>query len=195
LAKKLSPNKKEIGRRANAMLKFLGNLLAKTFPSQSPRAGPLGLPLLAPAADLSALRETSMDASLLTKLFGRDQKWQGPCTVILTAEAALRSHGADSIGAGGVKIYAPRTVSGRIPADAVNLLHDSSALLLVQQQKVRQDTGEENIKQSLIIVDPSAVAAVEFENIAALAELGIAAPTVRSMPGSFSHQGMHPKPG
>jgi hypothetical protein len=136
-----------------------------------------------------------MQAVLLSKLFGLDQKWLGPCTVILTAEAALRVHGSDSIGSGGVKIYAPRTVSGRITADAVTFLSDSSALLIVQQHKVRQDTGEENIKQSLTVVDPAVVAAVEFDTTAALAELGVSAPGLRPMAGSFSHHGLYPKPG
>jgi hypothetical protein len=136
-----------------------------------------------------------MDATLLGKLFGPDQKWHGPCTVILTAEAALRVHGSDSIGSGGLKIYAPRTVSGRISADGVSLLGDASALLIIQQQKVRQETGEESIKQFLTVVDPTVVAAVEFTDTTPLADLGVAAPAVRPMPGSFSHQGLYSKPG
>ena len=90
-----------------------------------------------------------MDAGLLSKLFGSDQRWHGACTVIMNAEAALRTHGSDSIVSGGVKMFAPRTVSGRINADAVCLLQDHSALLIIQQQKVRQDTGEDVIKQFL----------------------------------------------
>jgi hypothetical protein len=135
-----------------------------------------------------------MDINVLGKLFGREQRWQGPCTVILAAEAALKVHGSDSIVAGGVKMYAPRTVSGRISADAVCLLQDNPAVLIIQQQKFRQETGEETIKQSLLVVAPSQVAALEFSDTVPLAALGMAPPAIRSGPGSFSHQGIYPKP-
>jgi hypothetical protein len=134
-----------------------------------------------------------MDGNLLGKLFGREQKWQGPCTVILAAEAALKSHGADSIVSGGVKMYAPRTVSGRVAADAVCLVKDASALLIIQQQKLRQDTGEETVKQSLIVVDPSQVAAVEFLDTTSLASLGLTPPVIRGSSPGFSHQGIYAK--
>jgi hypothetical protein len=134
-----------------------------------------------------------MDGNLLGKLFGREQKWQAPCTVILAAEAALKNHGADSIVSGGVKMYAPRTVSGRVSADAVCLVQDASALLIVQQQKVRQDTGEETVKQSLTVVDPSQVAAVEFLDTAPLASLGLTPPVIRGSSPGFSHQGIYSK--
>jgi hypothetical protein len=135
-----------------------------------------------------------MDTALLGKLFGKDQVWHGACTVILSAEAALRAHGSDSIGAGGLKIYAPRTVSGRINADGVCLLQDGTALLIVQQQKIRQETGEESLKQMLTVVDPSAVAAVEFLDTATLANLSVSAPAFRTGSGSGSHPGIYQKP-
>jgi hypothetical protein len=135
-----------------------------------------------------------MDGNVLGKLFGREQKWQGPCTVILGAEAALKVHGSDSIVAGGVKMYAPRTVSGRINADAVCLLQDNSALLIIQQQKFRQDTGEESVKQSLLVADPGQIAALEFLDTASLAALGLSAPALRTGPSSFCHQGIYQKP-
>jgi hypothetical protein len=135
-----------------------------------------------------------MQAALLGKLFGPDEKWHGPCTIIMNAEAALRMHGSDSIVSGGLKMYAPRTVSGRITADAVCLLPDNSALLIVQQHKCRQDTGEENIKQLLTVADPAAVVAVEFLDVQPLELLGVAAPTLRTGPGSFSQQGLYPRP-
>ena len=55
-----------------------------------------------------------MNVPLLEKIFGRDQRWQGPCTVIVNAEAALYALGQDSIVGGGAKQYAPRMISGRI---------------------------------------------------------------------------------
>jgi hypothetical protein len=135
-----------------------------------------------------------MDAALLQKLFGKDQRWHGPCTIVMNGEAALKTHGSDSIISGGVKMYAPRTVSGRVCADAVCLLEDCSAFLLVQQHKVRQDTGEESVKQFLIVADPAEVIAVEFVDTAALAILGLQAPTIRTGPGSPSQQGTYPRP-
>ncbi len=132
-----------------------------------------------------------MDSSLLSKLFGRDQAWHGPCTIILNADAALRSHGADSIVHGGMKMFAPRTVSGRITADAVCLLQDHSALLIVQQQKVRQDNGPDVMKQFLTVADPGQVAAVEFVDTEPLALLGVPAPVLRTGQGSLSYQGVH----
>ena len=44
-----------------------------------------------------------MNAGLLGKLFGRDQLWHGPCTVILDAEAGVYALGVDSIVSGGAK--------------------------------------------------------------------------------------------
>ena len=135
-----------------------------------------------------------MQAALLAKLFGPEEKWHGPCTIILNAEAALRNHGSDSIVAGGLKVYAPRTVSGRISADAVCLLQDNSALLIIQQQKSRQDTGEESIKQLLTVADPAAVVAVEFLDVQPLGVLGVPAPALRTGPGSHGHQGLYARP-
>src|SRR4051812_46285064 len=94
---------------------------------------------------------TSMNAALLEKIFGRDQRWHGPCTVILDAEAGVTALGVDSIVGGGAKFYDPRMVSGRVSADSVCLLDDLSAVLLVQNQKVRQNTGEESLRQTLTI--------------------------------------------
>jgi hypothetical protein len=133
-----------------------------------------------------------MDAAFLGKLFGRDQKWHGPCTVILDAEAALYTHGGDCIVAGGVKMFAPRTVSGRVTADAVCLLPEHAALLIIQQQKVRQGSGEENVRQSLVIADLDRIAAVEFSDTTVLAALGVTAPVPRG--GSLSHPGTSPRP-
>jgi hypothetical protein len=135
-----------------------------------------------------------MDASVLQKLFGKDQRWHGPCTIIMNGDAALKTHGSDSIVAGGVKMYAPRTVSGRVCADAVCLLEDASAFLIVQQHKTRQETGEESVKQFLIVANPGEVIAVEFQDTTPLAILGIHPPTIRSVPGSLSHHGTYARP-
>jgi hypothetical protein len=135
-----------------------------------------------------------MHAAVLDKLFGREESWHGPCTIILNAGAALQTHGSDSIVSGGVKMYAPRTVSGRVNADAVCLLRDNAALLIVQQQKHRQDTGEETIKQHLTVADPAAVVAVEFLDTQPLDLLGVPAPTVRTGPGRLSFPGTSQRP-
>jgi hypothetical protein len=127
-----------------------------------------------------------MDTRLLTKLFGSEQRWQGPCSVILDAEAGIQTIGADSIGASATKSYAPRLVSGRVVADSVCMLADCSALLVVQLQKYRQVTGEEIVRQALVIIDTKHVVAVEFFDYAALNALGMHPPPTRtnSHPGT-----------
>jgi hypothetical protein len=127
-----------------------------------------------------------MDATLLGRLFGRDQAWRGPCTVIVNADASVQAVAFDSVGGGGAKVYAPRIISGRIVADSACLLKDASALVLMQQHKIRQATGEETIKQILTVVDPPQVVAVEFPDNTALAAFGLLAPVIKS---SGSHPG------
>jgi hypothetical protein len=121
-----------------------------------------------------------MDIGLLAKFFGKDKSWQGACTVILDAEASVQAVGGDSLLIGGVKNYAPRLLSGRIVADAVCLLPDHSALLVFQQSYVRQQTGEEVVKQTLLAIDAGHVVAVEFTDLDALERLGVAEPVVHS---------------
>jgi hypothetical protein len=136
-----------------------------------------------------------MDANLLERLLGRDQHWQGPCTVVLDAEAVIQTHGSDAIGAAGAKTYAPRLASGRIPADAVCYLPESSALVLVQQQRNRQQTGEEAVRTTLTIADASHVVAIEFCDLSALVTLGLTAPPTRNQPsGTYSHPKVPPRP-
>lgn len=134
-----------------------------------------------------------MDAGLLAKLFGRNQEWQGPCVVILDAEAAIQTVGTDSIQGGGSKVYAPRTISGRVLADAICLLQDGSALVIVQHYKVRQPTGEDIVKQTLTVADPKHVIAIEFADSASavLQMMGLAVPAMRS---SGSHSGIISRP-
>ena len=114
-----------------------------------------------------------MDAGLLVKIFGSDSAWNGPCTVILDAEASVRPTGPDSILAGGIKNYSPRVISGRVAADNVCLLADHSALLLVQRHRHRQSTGEELLKQTLLVVDVAHVVGLEFTDTSLLAALDV----------------------
>lgn len=134
-----------------------------------------------------------MNAALLSKIFGRDQQWHGPCTVLMHGEAAVATQGVDSLLGGGTKQYAPRVISGRIVADAVCLLQDGSALLLIQQQKTKQSTGEEQVKQLLTVADTAFVMGVEFPDTGSLAVLGVNAPLPRTASGS--HHGITPPPG
>jgi hypothetical protein len=130
-----------------------------------------------------------MNTALLQKLFGTDSRWQGPCTLILDAGAAVQTLGADSMGPSAVKNYAPRLVSGRIAADVVSWTPDGTAVLAVQQQKMLQGSGEV-VKQTLLVLDPARVVAVEFIDTAVLGKLGVGAPPLR--PGS--HPGTHRRP-
>ncbi|MCS6851497.1 MAG: hypothetical protein NZ700_10070 [Gemmataceae bacterium] len=134
-----------------------------------------------------------MDAAILTRLFGRDQQWHGPCTVILGAEATVQTVGGDSIASAGAKVYAPRVISGRVAADAVCLLYDASALLILQQQRVRQATGEEFVKQTLTVADVGSIAAIEFFDTAPLANLGVPAPVIRTSSGQSGVMSRPPK--
>lgn len=121
-----------------------------------------------------------MNVALLQKLFGPESQWQGPCTVILDAQTTVQAAGGDSIAGGGTKSFAPRMVSGRVTADSVCLMPGGSALLLLQQQKIRQPTGEEIVKQVLLVADPACVVAVEFDHALPLHTLGLTVPPVRN---------------
>jgi len=120
-----------------------------------------------------------MNAKLLSRYFGADRKWRGSCVVVLTAEAAIQSTGSDSILQGGAKSYAPRLISGRVPADTACLLADENALLLVQTQRIRQATGEDLTQRTLLVVDLDHVAAVEFPDVEPLAAFGVGPPPGR----------------
>lgn len=132
-----------------------------------------------------------MDAALLTRIFGNDQRWQGPCTVILDADATMQVIGADAIVGSGTKVYAPRVISGRLQADQVCWLADGSALVVMQSQRTRVSNSEEMVKQTVTIIDPRTVSAVEFQDVSPLAGLGLTPPTTRSQ---GSHPGIHPRP-
>src|SRR5262245_42980680 len=98
-------------------------------------------------------RNATMNAGLLSKIFGDDKKWNGACTVIMSANAGVYALGVDSIVGGGAKSYAPRIISGRVTADYVCFLKEHNALLVVQHLKVKQTSGEEAVKQMLIVAD------------------------------------------
>lgn len=134
-----------------------------------------------------------MDTGLLLKLFGNDQRWHPPCTIIVNAEASHYTLGQDALLGGGAKQYAPRIISGRIQADAVCLVRDAAALLIYQQLKQRQQTGEEVTRQTLMVVDPGHVVSVEFSDTNALAALGVG-PPVSFTHASGSHPGITPRP-
>jgi len=117
-----------------------------------------------------------MNAQLLTKLFGADGRWNGACTVIINADANVAPIGNDAIVTGGLKSFAPRLITGRIQADAVKFAAELSSLLLIQKTVIRQQTGDDLIKQTLSIVDVDHVAAIEFAELGALDRMGIAPP-------------------
>jgi hypothetical protein len=117
-----------------------------------------------------------MDVSLLAMLFGTDGRWSGPCVVILDSNAHVQTTGSDAIVQGGVKIFAPRLITGRIPATHVRLLPDMSALLVVQRYIVHQNADDDLTKHVLSIVDAKHVAAVEFDNLEVLPTLGVQPP-------------------
>ena len=119
-----------------------------------------------------------MDAALLEKLLGKDHEWSAPCVIVLDTEATVRSPGPDTILGGGVKSYAPRFGSGRVEADACCLMRDSNALLMIRQELHRDGTGQEHIRQTLLIADLDHVSAVEFSNLSILKNLDLPMPFI-----------------
>ncbi len=119
-----------------------------------------------------------MDSGLLTRFFGTTQAWHGPCTIIVDADAIVSISGPDSIVSGGVKMYAPRLVSGRIQADAVCLIPKENTLVIVQQNRTKQQTGEEQIRHTVYIVDTHHVIGIEFSDLSALDKLGLTPPEI-----------------
>ncbi len=117
-----------------------------------------------------------MHAGLLQRYFGTDRQWRGPCVVVLDADASIQTTGSDSILQSGMKSFAPRLISGRVAADAACLLPEESALLLVQAQRIRQATGEDQHQKTLLVVDLAHVAAIEFSNLDALRAFGVSEP-------------------
>ncbi|QVL31882.1 hypothetical protein KIH39_24095 [Telmatocola sphagniphila] len=117
-----------------------------------------------------------MDLGLLIKIFGESQSWHGPCIAIVAADASVKTPGPDHIMGGGNKVYAPRITSGRVSADAICLLPDQRALLVIQRSRHKQTTGEESLQESLLVLDIGHLVGLEFENTRVLRQLGLAAP-------------------
>jgi hypothetical protein len=123
-----------------------------------------------------------VDAGLLKKLFGPSPAWHGPCIVLVDAESSVNTTGPDSIVAGGVKSYAPRVTSGRVSADALCFHPEHNVLLVIHRVRTRQNTGEDLIHQSLIVLDVNHVVGVEFESTDRLAALGLKPPPLPDKP-------------
>ena len=117
-----------------------------------------------------------MNVRLLSKYFRADRQWRGPCIVVVSADAAIQVTGTDSILQGGAKAWAPRLISGRVPADSACLLPEEQVLLLVQSQRIRQATGEDITQRTLLVVDLTHVAAIEFPDVEPLAAFGVKPP-------------------
>ena len=117
-----------------------------------------------------------MQNGTLNKLFGSQKQWHGPCTIVVDAEAAIQSSGTDAIVNAGVKMFAPRLISGRVEADSVCYMPEEMALVAVQKTRIRQATGEDQFQQTVLIVDVAHVAAVEFANAKSLTALGLSEP-------------------
>ena len=117
-----------------------------------------------------------MDLGLLGKIFGSDSSWHGPCLVLLDAEAAIHSTGPDTILGGGNKQYAPRVASSRVTVDAICFVPEHHALLLMQRQISRRPTGDDDVQETLLIVDTNHVIGLQFNDTALLDVLGVPYP-------------------
>jgi len=117
-----------------------------------------------------------VDAGFLEQLIGQSRTWAGPCVVILDAAASINTPGPDSIIVGGQKNYAPRVPTGRLPADAVMLLKEDGVLIVVEQQYLKDNTGQTKVKRQLTVVDVNWVVGVEYANISPLKALGVPDP-------------------
>src|SRR5262245_32748935 len=116
-----------------------------------------------------------MQPALLGKLFG-SREWSGPCTVILDADATIQTSGTDAIINAGMKVFAPRLISGRVAADAVCFLAEVEALVMVQHVRIRQAGGEDQFQQTVYIASAHHVSAIEFPDGKPLSTLGVSAP-------------------
>jgi hypothetical protein len=119
-----------------------------------------------------------MKTNLMEKLFDASAKWHGPCTILLQANASVRSPGPDSILTGGAKVYAPRITSGRIYAHTVCFLRDMEVLVLIERRDVREKTGVDKTIELVSILDIAQIIGIEYEEIDVLQQLGIPAPPI-----------------
>jgi hypothetical protein len=118
-----------------------------------------------------------MNARLLATLFGSG-RWSGPCTIIIDADASVESVGNDSIVQGGQKSYSPRLITGRVAADAVQLLVEQAALIAVRRHVIRQTTGEDRVDFTMLVVNVDHIVGVEFRDLRILSELGVQPPKI-----------------
>ena len=116
-----------------------------------------------------------MQPGLLGKLFGSRQ-WSGACTVVLDADATIQTSGTDAIINAGMKVFAPRLISGRVAADAVCYLPDVEALVMVQHLRIRQAGNEDQIQQTVYVASAHHVTAIEFPDGKPLSTLGLPDP-------------------
>lgn len=117
-----------------------------------------------------------MHVNAMNKLFGAQKQWVGPCTVIVNAEAAIQSSGTDAIVNAGVKMFAPRLISGRVEADYACFLPDENSLVAIQQSRIRQAGVQDQFHQTVLVIDAAHVAGIEFSHAKPLAALGIQEP-------------------
>jgi hypothetical protein len=117
-----------------------------------------------------------MDAGFLERLLSGSRTWSGPCVVITNASSDINVPGPDSVIAGGQRFYAPRVATGRLVADAVLLLKEDGVLLVVDQHRYKDGTGQTRLKQRLSIVGLQHVVGLEFDHVGALGILGIGDP-------------------
>lgn len=117
-----------------------------------------------------------MNAGVLSKLLGTQKQWHGPCTIVVDAEAAIQSSGTDAIVNAGVKMFAPRLISGRVEADSACFLPEDQALVAVQSTRIRQAGGEDQFHSTVVVLDAAHVAAIEFNSSSPLAGLGLSEP-------------------
>ncbi len=125
-----------------------------------------------------------MDSAVLQTMIGGPNVWSGPCTVVISGAATLHAYGADGIAGGGSKVYAPRYVTGRITADAIALVHDGYALLVVQHPRTGKQHPDEGVRPVLTVVDPHHVIAVEFVEMGPIEAFGLA-PPIPPRPSGF----------
>ncbi len=119
-----------------------------------------------------------MQTSILKKLFGEERAWHGSCTLILNANISVKSSGPDTIINSGTKIYSPRVTSGHLRADSICFDHVDELIIAIQRTEVRLSTGEEKIQEMVILVDIKEIAAIEFDQLKVLENLGIRQPQI-----------------
>lgn len=117
-----------------------------------------------------------MDAGFLERLLGGSRAWAGPCVVIIDSASNIDVPGPDSIVTGGQKSYAPRVSTGRLVGDALLLLKEEGVLLVVEQHRHKDGTGQSHVKQKLSVLDVKHVVGLEFKDTTVLKALAVGPP-------------------